>query len=343
MSETLPSGKSSKFPILAELRGDTFIEVIQREETTGPWVNKRMSANLLKGPRGPQGPIGPEGPQGPIGPEGLSAYEVAKANGFVGTEQDFIDYLASNDSGEPGKSAYQLAVENGFTGDVNQWLDSLVGPVGPQGPVGPEGPIGPAGPKGDAGPAGPQGPIGDMGPKGDQGDPGPAGPAGPEGPAGADGAQGPVGPEGPAGADGAQGPQGPQGLSAYEVYLENNPGSTLTEQEWLDSLGGSTDSGGSTGGSTAQSVTVQVTSWLNSEWVAPSGVTVSKMYNDSSIRIDHNLGKFPVGWFAFTRESNPMTAILPSGVTNMQIVDENSVIITSISSHEIFDVSINFA
>lgn len=45
------------------------------------------------------------GPTGPTGPEGLSAYEVAVENGYVGTEQD--------------------------------WLESLVGPTGPEGATGP--------------------------------------------------------------------------------------------------------------------------------------------------------------------------------------------------------------
>ena len=45
------------------------------------------------------------GPTGPTGPDGLSAYEVAVENGFVGTEQE--------------------------------WLDSLVGPTGPAGEAGP--------------------------------------------------------------------------------------------------------------------------------------------------------------------------------------------------------------
>lgn len=45
---------------------------------------------------------GRPGPAGEQGPDGLSAYEVAVAEGFVGTEQE--------------------------------WLDSLVGPQGPEGP-----------------------------------------------------------------------------------------------------------------------------------------------------------------------------------------------------------------
>jgi len=35
--------------------------------------------------------------------------------------------------GTVGKSAYEIAVDNGFTGTEQEWLDSLVGPEGPQG------------------------------------------------------------------------------------------------------------------------------------------------------------------------------------------------------------------
>jgi hypothetical protein len=35
-----------------------------------------------------------------------------------------------------GNSAYQLAVANGYSGTETQWLESLVGPTGPQGPPG---------------------------------------------------------------------------------------------------------------------------------------------------------------------------------------------------------------
>lgn len=66
-----------------------------------------------QGEPGTAGATGPEGPQGPAGPDGLSAYEVAVANGFVGTEAD--------------------------------WLASLEGPQGEQGIQGETGPQGPAG------------------------------------------------------------------------------------------------------------------------------------------------------------------------------------------------------
>lgn len=65
------------------------------------------------GERGPQGVAGPQGPQGPEGKRGrdgangqdglngvngLSAYEIALKNGFVGTEKQWIQYLAQNKS-----------------------------------------------------------------------------------------------------------------------------------------------------------------------------------------------------------------------------------------------------
>jgi len=120
--------------------------------------------------------------------------------------------------GTDGASAYQIAVANGFIGTEQQWLLSLVGPVGPVGPLGPEGPAGPAGP------AGPTGVQGVQGLQGEQGDAGPAGPVGPQGeqgvqgeigitgPAGVAGPVGPVGPAGPVGPEGPQGVQGERGM-----------------------------------------------------------------------------------------------------------------------------------
>lgn len=98
--------------------------------------------------------------------------------------------------GPEGDSAYQVAVDEGFSGTVSQWLDSLVGPEGPEGnigPVGPQGPIGLTGPTGATGPAGPTGATGPTGPQGPIGLTGPTGPAGPTGP---DGPMGPAGPDG---------------------------------------------------------------------------------------------------------------------------------------------------
>lgn len=74
--------------------------------------------------------------------------------------------------GQQGDSAYQVAVANGFTGTEIEWLASLVGPQGKQGEIGPAGPTGAKGDKGDTGPRGSTGPKGDTGEQGPQGPPG---------------------------------------------------------------------------------------------------------------------------------------------------------------------------
>lgn len=48
-----------------------------------------------QGPQGPQGIQGEQGPQGPKGDKGDSAYEVAVANGFEGTEEEWLESLKS--------------------------------------------------------------------------------------------------------------------------------------------------------------------------------------------------------------------------------------------------------
>jgi hypothetical protein len=50
----------------------------------------------VPGATGPQGPRGYQGDTGLTGPQGVagaSAYEIAVANGYTGTEQEWIDYL----------------------------------------------------------------------------------------------------------------------------------------------------------------------------------------------------------------------------------------------------------
>lgn len=94
------------------------------------------------------------GPQGDPGQNGFSAYEVAVANGFVGTEAEWLASLVGTpgadgqdgqdgadstvpgpkgDDGSDGLSAYEVAVSNGFIGTEEEWLASLVGPAGQDG------------------------------------------------------------------------------------------------------------------------------------------------------------------------------------------------------------------
>lgn len=76
--------------------------------------------------------IGPEGKPGLLGPEGKSAYDVAKANGFTGTEAEWLVSL----TGKNGDSAYDIAVQAGFNGTKEEWLRSLIGTPGAAGVAG---------------------------------------------------------------------------------------------------------------------------------------------------------------------------------------------------------------
>lgn len=49
------------------------------------------------------------------GPPGMSAYQMALNEGFVGTEEEWLKSL----------SAYGIALDNGFVGTEEEWLDSL--------------------------------------------------------------------------------------------------------------------------------------------------------------------------------------------------------------------------
>lgn len=137
----------------------------------------------------------------------LSAYGIAKAHGYTGTEAEWLASLKGA-AGEPGKdgkpfnwrgawdaaatyahldavehngSCYVWAAEEASTAGDEPGVDELwelcaaKGAKGDTGAAGAAGPQGPQGEKGDTGPQGPQGPQGE---KGDKGDTGPQGPAG---------------------------------------------------------------------------------------------------------------------------------------------------------------------
>ena len=65
-------------------------------------------------------------PKGDKGDPGSSAYEIAVAGGYEGTESEWLASL----KGEPGKSAYEIAVAGGYEGTQAEWLASLVGATG---------------------------------------------------------------------------------------------------------------------------------------------------------------------------------------------------------------------
>lgn len=85
-------------------------------------------------PEAPQGERGPAGLQGPPGP---SLYDLAVANGFQGTLDDFLEMFR----GEQGPQG-----PKGLDG-----VDGAPGLQGPRGFPGPQGPTGPAGPRGRPG------------------------------------------------------------------------------------------------------------------------------------------------------------------------------------------------
>mgnify|MGYP000905244031 FL=1 len=149
----------------------------------------------------------------------LSAYGIAKAHGYTGTETEWLASLkgaagapgkdgkpfnwrgawdaaatyAHLDAVEHGGSCYVWAAEEASTAGDEPGVDELWelcaaagaaganGAPGAKGDTGDTGPQGPQGPKGDKGDTGPQGPQGPQGEKGDKGDTGPQGPQGPSG------------------------------------------------------------------------------------------------------------------------------------------------------------------
>jgi hypothetical protein len=83
-----------------------------------------------------------------------------------------------SESGTNGLSAYEIAKKNGYSGTEAEWLKSLKGDPGDQGIQGPKGD---KGDKGDTGEQGIQGPKGDQGVQGVQGPKGPQGDKGSDG------------------------------------------------------------------------------------------------------------------------------------------------------------------
>lgn len=82
-----------------------------------------------------------QGPPGNPGADGLSAYELAVANGYRGTLTQWLESLkgapgrdgvpgADGSDGIDGLSAFGVAVKNGFSGTEAEWLASLKGKDG---------------------------------------------------------------------------------------------------------------------------------------------------------------------------------------------------------------------
>lgn len=92
-----------------------------------------------------------------IGAGGVGATGPAGATGPTGT---------AGAAGATGSSAYEIAVAQGFVGTIGAWLTSLVGPTGAAGAQGLQGVTGPSGAQGIQGPTGTAGATGATGPSG---------------------------------------------------------------------------------------------------------------------------------------------------------------------------------
>ena len=88
------------------------------------WGKDAGAWSLIINLRGPAG-------TNATGTTGLSAYQLALQQGFVGSLTQWLDSLGR--PGDNGLSAYQLALEQGFVGSVTQWLTSLRGEPGQDG------------------------------------------------------------------------------------------------------------------------------------------------------------------------------------------------------------------
>lgn len=138
-------GKILEMQLAEVITGSEMMEVVQNGES-----RKVALRNIVT--------KGDPGVKGDTGTAGKSAFQTAVANGFVGTEAEWLLSIkgAKGDPGTPGvkgdtgekgldgvampgtpgtpgvagKSAYDVAQENGFVGNVDAWLASLKGTAG---------------------------------------------------------------------------------------------------------------------------------------------------------------------------------------------------------------------
>lgn len=106
----------------APLNGDMNRHLVRYDADTNIWTDIGPFVGI-KGETGIKGDVGTPGTNGI---NGKSAYELAVAGGFVGSQAQWLESL----KGEDGQSAYDAAVEAGFVGTESDWLASLNGTDG---------------------------------------------------------------------------------------------------------------------------------------------------------------------------------------------------------------------
>lgn len=144
------------------------------------------------------------------------AWNIAKANGYSGTQEEF--YTALNELPKTIETAESVLQETKNLADdlaekvATDYYRGEKGEKGDKGDVGEKGEQGPQGLQGEVGPQGPQGEKGEKGDKGEQGIQGMQGLQGIQGEKGEKGDKGDTGNQGPIGNTGPQGEQGIQGI-----------------------------------------------------------------------------------------------------------------------------------
>lgn len=228
-----------------------------------PKINLSGAANVPEWLQGPKGDTGRQGAPGNDGYTPVKGLDYWTNEEIAAIEAEIAEGVTQGAKGDDGASAYEVAVAAGFVGSETEWLSSLKGETGAQGQRGEKGEVGPTGltgsqgergergaaftysdftqeqleqltgPTGDIGPIGPKGDTGAAfkysdftqeqlaaltGPKGEKGETGLTGAKGDTGAAGKDGEQGPKGDAGERGAAGERGPKGDAGAKGADGY-----------------------------------------------------------------------------------------------------------------------------
>ncbi len=108
--------------------GDSAYQIAVNNGFSGTEQQWLASLKGDAGPMGPQGPAGIDGAPGPQGPAGTNGVDGATgAQGSQGATGVQGPAGAQGATGADGASAYQIAVNNGYVGTEQQWLNSLQG------------------------------------------------------------------------------------------------------------------------------------------------------------------------------------------------------------------------
>lgn len=253
---------------------------------------------------------------------GDSAYEVAKKNGFKGTEQEWLASLIGppGGAGVAGPSGVHVGSEPPTDPTVRVWINPNSDAEFDEIPVGGDGGYyTPTVTQTEAGKAvfswtASKDDMPDVAP---QSVTLPQGPRGEAGPQGIQGPKGETGEQGPAGKDGAQGEKGEDGKSAYQYALDG--GYTGTEEEFAEKLA-------------AESIVPRIelsdsvtTIEPNKFYVFPEMASLSITFGgeqDKEIIQEYK--------FRFISGATPTTLSLPESVVGDITVDANCVVEVSI-------------